>query len=63
VVLRCNPHKSPTVERFGESLLVREACKCLRVRLPIVDAFRTFAACPPPALRAVFQDIQTLMAP
>ena len=28
--------------------------------LPIVDAFRTFAVCPPPALSAVFQQIQTL---
>jgi hypothetical protein len=31
--------------------------------LPIVDAFRTFAVCPAPALTAVFQQIQTLMAP
>jgi hypothetical protein len=25
--------------------------------LPIVDTFRTFAACPPPAIRGVFQQI------
>jgi hypothetical protein len=26
--------------------------------LPVVDAFRTLVACPPPAIRAVFQQIQ-----
>ena len=33
---------------------VRNKNECL----PIVDAFRTFAVCPPPALRAVFRQIQ-----
>ncbi len=33
------------------------------VWLPIVDAFRTFVTCPPPVIRAVFQQIQTLTAP
>jgi hypothetical protein len=28
-----------------------------------VDAFRTLVTCPPPAIRAVFQQIQTLIAP
>ncbi len=28
--------------------------------LPIVDAFRTLVTCPTPAIRAVFQQIQTL---
>jgi hypothetical protein len=31
--------------------------------LPIVHAFRTFVACPPPVIRAVLQQIQTLTAP
>ena len=31
--------------------------------LPIVDAFRTLVSCPPPGITAVFQQIQTLMAP
>jgi PemK-like, MazF-like toxin of type II toxin-antitoxin system len=30
--------------------------------LPIVDAFRTLALCPPPAVRAAFQQIQALAA-
>ena len=30
--------------------------------LPIVDAFRTFAVCPPPAVRAVFQRARELAA-
>src|SRR5512140_3327438 len=28
--------------------------------LPIVDAFRTFAACPPPVIKAAVQQIQTV---
>jgi hypothetical protein len=31
--------------------------------LPIVDAFRTFATCPPPPMRAVFQSLVLVMAP
>ena len=30
--------------------------------LPVVDTFRTFAVCPPPAIRAAFQRIQALAA-
>jgi hypothetical protein len=30
------------------------------VWLPIVDAFRTLAACPPPAIRAVFEQTRVL---
>ena len=30
--------------------------------LPIVDAFRTFAVCPPPAVRTAFPQIQALAA-
>jgi len=30
--------------------------------LPIVDAFRTFGACPPPVIRADFQRIQQFAA-
>jgi hypothetical protein len=30
-----------------------------RAWLPVVDAFRTLVTCPPPAVRAVFQQIQT----
>lgn len=28
--------------------------------LPVVDAFRTLVACPPPAIRAVFRQIQSI---
>src|ERR1019366_6129217 len=31
--------------------------------LPIVDAFRTFVACPPPSMRAVFQSLVLVMVP
>jgi hypothetical protein len=30
--------------------------------LPIVDAFRTLVVSPPPEMRAVFQQIQALLA-
>lgn len=30
------------------------------VWLPVVDAFRTFTACPTPAIRSVFSQIQQL---
>ena len=33
-----------------------------KIWLPIVDAFRSRVACPPPAVRAVFQQIQSLQA-
>jgi len=40
-------------------------CKAQEIKdkldwLPIVDAFRTFATCPPPAVKAAFQEIQSL---
>ena len=31
-----------------------------RIWLPFVDAFRTLVACPPPPIRAVFQQVQTI---
>jgi hypothetical protein len=30
--------------------------------LPIVDAFRTFAACPPPEVREILQHFKSLAA-
>jgi len=57
--------------RFSPAITIRtkfvqipalQACKLLilNIWLPLVDAFRTFVACPPPAVRTAFQQIQTL---
>ena len=57
---------------WGGNLLWRWMTECVvakqplrnrragKIWLPIVDAFRTRVACPPPAVRAVFQQIQSL---
>ena len=34
----------------------------INIWLPIVDAFRTFAVCPPPAVKIAFEQMQRLTA-